>query len=78
MPSAVTLAYVLDSIGLVLLGINKPLQNMFDPFLKSFFVRSSDPSFVRELKLHVLTSLVSEANVHIILRELQVSPLSPY
>ncbi|VDL78095.1 unnamed protein product [Nippostrongylus brasiliensis] len=46
-------------------------QNMFDPFLKSFFVRSSDPSFVKELKLHILTSLVSEANVHIILRELQ-------
>ncbi|CAJ0593952.1 unnamed protein product [Cylicocyclus nassatus] len=45
--------------------------NMFDPFLKSFFVRSSDPSFVKELKLHILTSLVSEANVHIILRELQ-------
>lgn len=49
------------------------IQNMFDPFLKSFFVRSSDPSFVKELKLHILTSLVSEANVHIILRELQVS-----
>ncbi|KAJ1363150.1 hypothetical protein KIN20_022942 [Parelaphostrongylus tenuis] len=45
--------------------------NIFDPFLKSFFVRSSDPSFVKELKLHILTSLVSEANVHIILRELQ-------
>ncbi|PIO66490.1 adaptin region [Teladorsagia circumcincta] len=45
--------------------------NMFDPFLKSFFVRSSDPSFVKELKLHILTSLVSEANVHVILRELQ-------
>ncbi|CAL2030567.1 unnamed protein product [Caenorhabditis brenneri] len=44
---------------------------MFDPFLKSFFVRSCDSSLVKQLKLHVLTSLVSEANVHIILRELQ-------
>ncbi|CAD6190892.1 unnamed protein product [Caenorhabditis auriculariae] len=44
---------------------------MFDPFLKSFFVRSCDSSLVKELKLHVLTSLVSESNVHVILRELQ-------
>ncbi|KAK6046514.1 adaptin region, partial [Cooperia oncophora] len=56
----------------VLPGTYAISKNMFDPFLKSFFVRSSDPSFVKELKLHILTSLVSEANVHIILRELQV------
>ncbi|KJH51580.1 adaptin region [Dictyocaulus viviparus] len=55
----------------VLPGTYAISKNMFDPFLKSFFVRSSDPSFVKELKLHVLTSLVSEVNVHIILRELQ-------
>ncbi|CAI5439169.1 unnamed protein product [Caenorhabditis angaria] len=46
-------------------------KTMFDPFLKSFFVRSCDSSLVKQLKLHVLTSLVSESNVHIILRELQ-------
>ncbi|VDM65268.1 unnamed protein product, partial [Strongylus vulgaris] len=55
----------------VLPGTYAISKNMFDPFLKSFFVRSSDPCFVKELKLHILTSLVSEANVHIILRELQ-------
>ncbi|KAK5985650.1 Adaptin region [Trichostrongylus colubriformis] len=55
----------------VLPGTYAISKNMFDPFLKSFFVRSSDPSFVKELKLHILTSLVSETNVHIILRELQ-------
>ncbi|KAK6026577.1 adaptin region [Ostertagia ostertagi] len=55
----------------VLPGTYAISKNMFDPFLKSFFVRSSDPSFVKELKLHILTSLVSEANVHVILRELQ-------
>ncbi|VDM56521.1 unnamed protein product [Angiostrongylus costaricensis] len=55
----------------VLPGTYAISKNIFDPFLKSFFVRSSDPSFVKELKLHILTSLVSEANVHIILRELQ-------
>ncbi|GMT28445.1 hypothetical protein PFISCL1PPCAC_19742 [Pristionchus fissidentatus] len=49
-----------------------PISNtMFDPFLKSFFVRSSDCSFIRKLKLHILTSLVNETNVHIILRELK-------
>ncbi|KAF8366488.1 apb-3 [Pristionchus pacificus] len=46
-------------------------RTMFDPFLKSFFVRSSDSSFIRKLKLHILTSLVNETNVHIILRELK-------
>ncbi|ETN85564.1 adaptin region, partial [Necator americanus] len=60
----------------VLPGTYAISKNMFDPFLKSFFVRSSDPSFVKELKLHILTSLVSEANVHIILRELQQYNLS--
>uniref|UniRef100_A0A0K0CSV2 WD_REPEATS_REGION domain-containing protein n=1 Tax=Angiostrongylus cantonensis TaxID=6313 RepID=A0A0K0CSV2_ANGCA len=55
----------------VLPGTYAISKNIFDPFLKSFFVRSSDPSFVKELKLHILTSLVSETNVHIILRELQ-------
>ncbi|KHJ91054.1 adaptin region [Oesophagostomum dentatum] len=66
--------YAEEQQDLALLSIStfqRALKNMFDPFLKSFFVRSSDPCFVKELKLHILTSLVSEANVHIILRELQ-------
>ncbi|KAK0426229.1 hypothetical protein QR680_009598 [Steinernema hermaphroditum] len=45
--------------------------NMFEPYLKSFFVRSSDPSHIKHLKLEVLTSLVSETNVQLVLRELQ-------
>lgn len=46
-------------------------RGMFEPFLKSFFVRSSDPTHIKLLKLEVLTNLASETNVPIILREFQ-------
>uniref|UniRef100_F1KVB7 AP-3 complex subunit beta n=1 Tax=Ascaris suum TaxID=6253 RepID=F1KVB7_ASCSU len=45
--------------------------NMFEPFLKSFFIRASEPTHIKLLKLQVLTSLVSETNVQLVLRELQ-------
>lgn len=48
------------------------LQNMFEPFLKSFFIRPAEPKHIKLLKLQVLTSLVSETNVQLVLRELQV------
>ncbi|XP_065345192.1 AP-3 complex subunit beta-2 [Cloeon dipterum] len=44
---------------------------MFEPFLKSFFVRSSDATHIKLLKLEILTSLATESSVGIILRELQ-------
>ena len=44
---------------------------MFEPFLKSFFVRSSDPTQVKILKLEVMTNLATEANIALILREFQ-------
>lgn len=44
---------------------------MFEPFLKSFFVRTSDATHVKLLKLEILTSLATDSNVGIILRELQ-------
>uniref|UniRef100_A0AC34FWI8 AP-3 complex subunit beta C-terminal domain-containing protein n=1 Tax=Panagrolaimus sp. ES5 TaxID=591445 RepID=A0AC34FWI8_9BILA len=46
-------------------------KNLFEPFLKSFFVRSSDSMHVKLLKLQVLTSLVTETNVQLVIRELQ-------
>lgn len=30
-----------------------PPQDMFEPYLKSFFVRSSDPTHIKSLKLEV-------------------------
>uniref|UniRef100_A0A915M756 Clathrin/coatomer adaptor adaptin-like N-terminal domain-containing protein n=1 Tax=Meloidogyne javanica TaxID=6303 RepID=A0A915M756_MELJA len=55
-------------IILVNIAINKTL---FSPFLKSFFVRSSDAMQVKKLKLNVLTCLVDESNVQLVIRELQ-------
>nr|AAP86963.1 unknown [Phytophthora sojae] len=45
--------------------------DMFRPFLQEFFVRATDPAYARKLKLEILTSLVTDENVSIILREFQ-------
>ncbi|VDK68141.1 unnamed protein product [Litomosoides sigmodontis] len=45
--------------------------NMFESFLKNFFIRPAEPKHIKLLKLQVLTSLVSETNVQLVLRELQ-------
>ena len=47
-------------------------RGMFEPFLKSFFVRSSDPTHIRLLKLEILTNIAGETSIATILRELQV------
>ncbi|CAN7998896.1 unnamed protein product [Ixodes hexagonus] len=52
-------------------------KGMFEPFLKSFFVRTSDPTHIKLLKLEVLTNLATETNVSIILREFQTYVASP-
>ena len=46
-------------------------KGLFEPHLKSFFVRSCDPTHIKVLKLEVLTNLASESNVSFILRECQ-------
>ncbi|XP_050519142.1 AP-3 complex subunit beta-1 [Diabrotica virgifera virgifera] len=46
-------------------------KGMFEPYLKSFFVRISDPTNVKLLKLDILTNVTNVSNVSIILRELQ-------
>jgi hypothetical protein len=45
---------------------------IFILFLSDFFVKSTDPIFNRILKLEILTSLCSEDNIQLILRELQL------
>ena len=44
---------------------------MFEPYLKSFFVRSSDPTHIKLLKLEILTNLATETSITVILREFQ-------
>ena len=44
---------------------------MFEPFLKSFYIRSNDPTHVKLLKLEILTNLATETNISTILREFQ-------
>ncbi|XP_078684909.1 AP-3 complex subunit beta-1-like isoform X4 [Branchiostoma floridae x Branchiostoma belcheri] len=46
-------------------------KGMFEPYLKSFFVRPSDPIHVRTLKLEILTNLATETSISTILREFQ-------
>eukprot|EP01147_Barroeca_monosierra_P004363 gene4363-6651_t len=45
--------------------------SMFQPYIKSFFVRSDDPLQCKLLKLEILTTLVSDNTVAPILREFQ-------
>ncbi|CAO1380370.1 unnamed protein product [Diamesa hyperborea] len=44
---------------------------IFEMYLKSFFVRTSDPTHIKLLKLDILTNLATEASISIILREFQ-------
>lgn len=47
-------------------------QQLFEPHMQSFFVRSTDPAFIRNLKLEVMTLIATEANISVLLKELQV------
>uniref|UniRef100_A0A8C7SRW3 AP-3 complex subunit beta n=1 Tax=Oncorhynchus mykiss TaxID=8022 RepID=A0A8C7SRW3_ONCMY len=46
-------------------------KGMFEPYMKSFYVRSTDATHIKSLKLEILTSLANEANISTILREFQ-------
>lgn len=46
-------------------------KGIFEPHVKSFFVRTSDPTHIKLLKLDILTNLASAASISIILREFQ-------
>ncbi|XP_045512570.1 AP-3 complex subunit beta-2 [Pieris brassicae] len=58
---------VLNSIAA--LTVSK--RTLFEPFLKSFFVRNSDPTHIKLLKLEILTNLATEATAPVVLREYQ-------
>ncbi|ALC49274.1 rb [Drosophila busckii] len=46
-------------------------KSIFEPHLKSFFVRTSDPTHLKLLKLDILTNLASASSISLILREFQ-------
>lgn len=46
-------------------------KSIFEQYMKSFFVRTSDPTHIKLLKLEILTNLASETNISVILREFQ-------
>ncbi|XP_058128735.1 AP-3 complex subunit beta-2 [Anopheles ziemanni] len=46
-------------------------KSIFEPFLKSFFVRTSDQTHIKLLKLEILTNLATATNISVILREFQ-------
>ncbi|CAG9759558.1 unnamed protein product [Ceutorhynchus assimilis] len=52
-------------------SISAKNKGMFETYLKTFFIRTSDPTNVKLLKLEILTNLTTDANVLTILRELQ-------
>uniref|UniRef100_A0A8C1DLX9 AP-3 complex subunit beta n=2 Tax=Cyprinus carpio TaxID=7962 RepID=A0A8C1DLX9_CYPCA len=69
--------YIMDPDHRLLLRNTKPLlqsrntAGMFEPFMKSFYVRSTDATHIKTLKLEILTNLANEANISTILREFQ-------
>ncbi|XP_062414758.1 LOW QUALITY PROTEIN: AP-3 complex subunit beta-1 [Pungitius pungitius] len=46
-------------------------KGIFEPYMKSFYVRSTDATHIKTLKLEILTNLANEANISTILREFQ-------
>lgn len=52
-------------------------KGMFEPYLKGFFVHSSDPTHIRLLKLEIMTNIAGETSIGTILREFQSYISSP-
>lgn len=46
-------------------------KSIFEIYMKSFFVRTSDATHIKLLKLEILTNLATEASISVILREFQ-------
>lgn len=63
-------AIVLNSIAAMTIQ-EKGGAKIFQPYLRLFFVRSSDPAHVKILKLEILTNLARPDNISILLREFQ-------
>lgn len=47
-------------------------KDIFEPYLKSFYVHSNDSGLVKRYKLEILTILANATNISTILREFQV------
>lgn len=45
---------------------------LFQPFIAEFFVSASEPSFIRSLKLEILTYIASSSNITKVLKEFNV------
>ncbi|KAG0089327.1 AP-3 complex subunit beta-2 [Podila epicladia] len=54
-----------------IVAISSKRPYVFDQFYQQFFVRSTDPIFIRNLKLEILTLIATEGNITFVLRELQ-------
>ncbi|CAG8508232.1 2712_t:CDS:10 [Ambispora gerdemannii] len=50
---------------------------LFEQHLQQFFVLSTDPSFIRNLKMEIMTLIANENNITLLLRELQEYVKSP-
>jgi vesicle coat complex subunit len=50
-------------------------KQIFEPYLKSFYVHSNDSGLVKHYKLEILTILANASNISTILREFQVSEI---
>ncbi|KAI8066544.1 adaptin N terminal region-domain-containing protein [Gongronella butleri] len=44
---------------------------LFEPFLQQFFVQSTEPVFIRDLKLTIMANIATDSNIHVLLNELQ-------
>ena len=44
---------------------------MFTAYYKEFYIRSTEPTFIKQLKLDILSKLATESNINSILREFQ-------
>ncbi|CAF4564208.1 unnamed protein product, partial [Rotaria sp. Silwood2] len=51
-------------------------KQIFEPYLKSFYVHSNDSGLVKRYKLEILTTLANASNISTILREFQTYVLS--
>jgi AP-3 complex subunit beta len=47
-------------------------KQIFEPYLRSFYVHSNDSGLVKRYKLEILTTLANASNISTILKEFQV------
>ncbi|OBZ82141.1 AP-3 complex subunit beta-2 [Choanephora cucurbitarum] len=67
-------SYVVLS-NIATMAIKRPY--LFESSLQQFYAQSSEPVFIRDTKLDILTTIANEANIHSLLAELQQYVKSP-